>query len=77
MVVVNEIVELAAMAQTAAAIVARVMKVLVALVAAMAVCLLRSRVTRRVMVLIDQNVSVLLLCASRRFLRSDKINQKM
>jgi hypothetical protein len=53
------------------------MKARAVLVAAMVVFLLRSRVTRRVMVLIDQNVSVLLLCASRRFLRSDKINQKM
>ena len=77
MVVVNEIVALAAMARTAAAIVALVMKALVALVAAMAVCLLRSRVMRRAMVLSDQSVSVLLLFVSRRFQRIDKINQMM
>jgi hypothetical protein len=77
MVVVNEIVALAAMARTAAAIVALVMKALAELVAAMVVFLLRSRATRRAMVLSDQSVSVLLLFVSRRFLRIDKINQMM
>jgi hypothetical protein len=77
MVVVNEIVALAAMARTAAAIVALVMKALAELVAAMVVFLLRNRATRRAMVLSDQSVSVLLLFVSRRFLRIDKINQMM